>query len=65
MIKDGKVVVVDYKFGEHEQPAYETQIKRYIECLRGIGYGQVEGYLWYVGKNTVYPIIFQHAENQK
>jgi ATP-dependent exoDNAse (exonuclease V) beta subunit len=63
MIKDGKVVVVDYKFGAHEQPAYEAQVKKYIGCLQGIGYNQVEGYLWYVSKNIVYPVFFQHIEN--
>jgi ATP-dependent exoDNAse (exonuclease V) beta subunit len=64
MIKNGKVVVVDYKFGAHEQPDYETQVKKYIGCLQDIGYGQVEGYLWYVGKNKVYPVVFQRTENQ-
>jgi ATP-dependent exoDNAse (exonuclease V) beta subunit len=65
MIKDGKVVVVDYKFGAHEDPAYEIQVKKYMACLRGIvGYDQVEGYLWYVSKNKVYPVISQYVENQ-
>jgi ATP-dependent exoDNAse (exonuclease V) beta subunit len=56
MIKDGKVVVVDYKFGELEQPGYETQVKKYIGCLQDIGYAQVEGFLWYVSKNKVFPV---------
>jgi ATP-dependent exoDNAse (exonuclease V) beta subunit len=56
MIKDDRVVVVDYKFGEHEQTAYEEQMKKYIGCLQGIGYRHVEGYLWYVSKNKVFPV---------
>ncbi|MDR3181215.1 MAG: UvrD-helicase domain-containing protein [Prevotellaceae bacterium] len=57
MIKDGKVVVVDYKFGELEQADYETQVKKYISCLKDTGYSQVEGYLWYVSKSKVYPVF--------
>ncbi|MDR2449220.1 MAG: UvrD-helicase domain-containing protein [Prevotellaceae bacterium] len=57
MIKDGKVVVVDYKFGEGEHATHETQVKKYIGCLQDIGYEQVEGYLWYVSKNKVYPVF--------
>jgi CRISPR/Cas system-associated exonuclease Cas4 (RecB family) len=58
MIKDGKVVVVDYKFGELEEADYETQVKKYINCLQNTGYNQVEGYLWYVSKNKVYPVFY-------
>jgi ATP-dependent exoDNAse (exonuclease V) beta subunit len=65
MIKDGRVVVVDYKFGYLEQPAYEAQVKRYITCLQGIEHDQVEGYLWYVSKNKIHPVFYQYAENQK
>jgi ATP-dependent exoDNAse (exonuclease V) beta subunit len=57
MIKDGKVVVVDYKFGELEDPAYETQVKKYIGCLQDIGHTRVEGFLWYVSKNKVFPVF--------
>jgi hypothetical protein len=58
MIKDGRVVVVDYKFGDIEQPTYEAQVKRYITCLQDIGHDQVEGYLWYVSKNKIHPIFY-------
>jgi ATP-dependent exoDNAse (exonuclease V) beta subunit len=58
MTGHGKVVVVDYKFGENEQEVYEGQVKRYISCLKSMGYEKVEGYLWYVGKKKVIPIIF-------
>ena len=57
MIKDGKVVVVDYKFGELEQAAYEDQVKKYIGCLQNMGYTNVEGFLWYVSKNKALPVI--------
>jgi ATP-dependent exoDNAse (exonuclease V) beta subunit len=57
MIKDGKVVVVDYKFGEGEHAMHETQVKKYIGCLQNIGYDHVEGYLWYVSKNKVQPVL--------
>jgi ATP-dependent exoDNAse (exonuclease V) beta subunit len=57
MIKDGKVVVVDYKFGALEDAAHETQVKKYINCLQNIGYDRVEGYLWYVSKNKVHSVL--------
>jgi ATP-dependent exoDNAse (exonuclease V) beta subunit len=57
MIKDGKVVVVDYKFGAREEAAYDTQVQKYIGCLQDTGYNQVEGYLWYVSKNKVCPVF--------
>jgi ATP-dependent exoDNAse (exonuclease V) beta subunit len=56
MIKDGKVVVVDYKFGEQERAKHEMQVKTYIGCLQEAGYSRVEGYLWYVSKNKVHPV---------
>jgi ATP-dependent exoDNAse (exonuclease V) beta subunit len=57
MIKDGKVVVVDYKFGELEDAAHEIQVKEYINCLKNTGYDRVEGYLWYVSKYKVQPVF--------
>jgi ATP-dependent exoDNAse (exonuclease V) beta subunit len=57
MINGDRVVVVDYKFGEIEQTAYEEQVKKYIGCLQNMGFRNVKGYLWYVGKNKVFNIF--------
>ena len=48
MIRDGRAVVVDYKFGEEQTSAHKRQMRHYIELLSKMGYKQVEGYLWYL-----------------
>ncbi|MDD4516180.1 UvrD-helicase domain-containing protein [Massilibacteroides sp.] len=53
MIKDGEVVVVDYKFGEIEEKKYSKQIKSYVDLIKAIGYKQVYGYIWYVELNKL------------
>lgn len=45
---DGRAVVVDYKFGAFRRPEYHRQVNEYMELLRKMGYGEVEGYLWFV-----------------
>lgn len=52
MIGNGKVIVVDFKFGK-PKPDYSDQVKGYINLLQGMGYEQVEGYLWYVYNNKI------------
>jgi ATP-dependent exoDNAse (exonuclease V) beta subunit len=47
-----RAIVIDYKFGETEQPAYERQVRRYMGYLQDMKY-QVDGYLWYVEQNIV------------
>lgn len=52
MIRDGRVIVVDFKFGKHSE-AYNEQVQGYMSLLRDMGYTDVEGYLWYVYKNEL------------
>ncbi|MBQ6910558.1 MAG: UvrD-helicase domain-containing protein [Bacteroidales bacterium] len=47
---DGHVTVVDYKFGE-QRSNYKKQVQRYADLFRRMGYGKVEGYLWYLDDN--------------
>ena len=47
VIKDGKVLVIDYKFGRHHAK-YEMQMKTYSEIFRRMGYAEVTAVLWYV-----------------
>ena len=47
---DGRVTVVDYKFGV-QQERYKKQVQRYAALFRKMGYGKVEGYLWYLDDN--------------
>ncbi|MBQ8863171.1 MAG: UvrD-helicase domain-containing protein [Rikenellaceae bacterium] len=55
MICGNRAVVVDYKFGRHKDSSYDTQIERYMNLLRDMGYAEVEGYLWYVALGEVVP----------
>ena len=47
VLKDGKVVIIDYKFGEHDDK-YPVQLRKYADIWRRMGYGEIEAYLWYV-----------------
>lgn len=48
MIKNDRVVVIDYKFGEIQDKRYPYQVRNYLELIRKMGYDKVDGYLWYV-----------------
>ena len=49
---DGKVDVVDYKFGK-EESGYLTQVREYVDLYRRMGFEKVEGYLWYLADNLI------------
>lgn len=53
MITGEKVVVVDYKFGDHPDKRHHNQVKNYLKLIRQMGYDQVDGYLWYVELNKI------------
>ena len=48
MIDNRQAFVVDYKFGENENPHDLQQIKKYISLIRESGYQYVTGYLLYI-----------------
>lgn len=50
MMKDGKVVVVDFKFGK-KRTDYNKQVRGYMNLLSDMGYENIRGYLWYVFDN--------------
>lgn len=56
MIKDDEAVVVDYKFGRAYEK-HEKQVGRYMKLLSEMGYRNVKGYLWYVYKNEIKPVV--------
>ena len=56
MIKEGRAVVVDYKFGLKRQSRYGRQVTRYMELLLQMGYADVSGYIWYVGIGDIEPV---------
>lgn len=48
MINADQVIVVDYKFGEAAESKYVKQVQRYVNSIKGMGYANVQGYLFYV-----------------
>ena len=52
VIRDGKVTVIDYKFGEHN-PGYRKQVARYAAIYRRLGYKDVSAAIWYVPSDEV------------
>ena len=49
---DGRVIIIDYKFGAHERMC-ERQMRKYTELWRRMGYECVTAYLWYVHSGEV------------
>lgn len=52
MMRDGKVLVVDFKFGTAKAP-YSLQVAGYCQLLKAMGHHDVTGYLWYVYSDEV------------
>ena len=53
MVKSGRVVVVDYKFGELKSAGHLSQVRKYADMLRQMKYEVVSGFIWYVNQNEV------------
>lgn len=47
---DGRITVVDYKFGVREN-SHRKQVKKYADLYAGLGYKEVEAYLWYISSD--------------
>lgn len=52
-----RAVVVDYKFGALRKGGYQVQVAEYMSLLRGMGYAEVEGYLWFVELGEVERVL--------
>lgn len=46
--KNGKITIVDYKFGEAEESRHKNQVKKYMKYVTEMGYADVEGFIFYV-----------------
>ncbi|MDR0688386.1 MAG: UvrD-helicase domain-containing protein [Prevotellaceae bacterium] len=53
MVRGDSAVVVDYKFGDKADARHVRQVEEYVAALRQMGYGSVEGYVWYVSLGEV------------
>ncbi len=51
MMKDGEVVVLDYKFAQ-KNAEYNDQVRHYINLMKRMGHRNVKGYLWYFDINN-------------
>lgn len=52
MIGKNRTIVVDFKFGNPKEN-YEEQVRHYMKLLKQMSFPQVEGYIWYVYKDSV------------
>ena len=52
IFKDGKTIIIDFKFGE-ENPHYVEQVDQYRRLLIDMGYNNIESIIWYVDKNKI------------
>ncbi len=52
MMKDGEVVIVDFKFGRPNNK-YNKQVVDYMQLLSKMGYEKISGYLWYVEEGRI------------
>lgn len=52
MMKEGRVIVVDFKFGKPDK-RHGTQVQHYMDLLARMGYENIEGYLWYVKEEII------------
>ncbi|MGM9693300.1 MAG: UvrD-helicase domain-containing protein [Alloprevotella sp.] len=50
--KDGRAVVLDYKFGK-PLPKHQEQVKQYAAYLRQMGTPHVKAFLWYFDENKL------------
>jgi ATP-dependent exoDNAse (exonuclease V) beta subunit len=48
MLKEGRLIIVDYKFGAQKSDAYNNQVNIYRSLLQEMGYADIRAYLWYV-----------------
>lgn len=47
LMRDNKVVVVDYKFTQGKSASHQHQVQNYRKLLKAMNYEQVEGFLYY------------------
>jgi ATP-dependent exoDNAse (exonuclease V) beta subunit len=53
MIKAKDAIVVDYKFGNIQNIKYNSQVNKYMDFLKEMGYKKVEGFVWYVNMDLL------------
>lgn len=50
---DGRLCVIDYKTGGERRSTHRNQVRGYMKLLAGMGYDNIEGYLWYLDEDHI------------
>lgn len=53
LIKGNQAVVIDYKFGAHNNGKYRKQVRQYLSLLEKMGYESPMGHIWYNLDNDI------------
>lgn len=48
-----ETIVIDYKFGKHDDAKYRKQVRDYMKNLEQIGLPGITGYIWYFKDNDI------------
>ncbi len=57
MICGDRAVVVDYKFGADRSGRHVRQVAEYMRLIGDMGYGRVEGYVWYISLGEIAEVV--------
>ncbi len=53
LIGENETIVIDYKFGKHDDAKYRKQVGDYMKNLGQIGLPGITGYIWYFKDNDI------------
>ena len=53
LIGENETIVIDYKFGKHDDTKYRKQVRDYMKNLGQTGLPGITGYIWYFKDNDV------------
>lgn len=53
---DGRITIIDYKFGEQVSKKHVKQVGYYCSLYRSIGFKKITGYVWYVLLDEIVPV---------
>ncbi len=62
LIGENETIVIDYKFGKHDDAKYRKQVRDYMKNLRQIGLPGITGYIWYFKDNDIVHVNLNNEE---
>nr|WP_321452099.1 UvrD-helicase domain-containing protein [uncultured Carboxylicivirga sp.] len=65
VVRNNEAIVIDYKFGEIRNEKYRPQVNRYKKLLSQMGYKNVKGYIWYLGKEDLVEEVIDQPQQGK